>query len=78
MDLPRRYADCNPLNYFVLDKVQQKNDKSRHFKPFLSMQKLKEIIRVWDECSIDLLIIGKTFKQLLPRLRTVYERRTRR
>ena len=47
--------DSNPLDYFFWDKVQQEMYQSRHCKPFLSMQELKEkIIKVWDECASDL------------------------
>ena len=62
---PPNSPDCNSLDYFFWDKLQQKPYEGRHCKPFPSIQELfisiqeLYIIEVWDECTTELHTIRK-------------------
>lgn len=42
---PPNSPDCNSLDYFFWDKLQQKPYEGRHCKPFPSIQELKKYYR---------------------------------
>ena len=69
---PPRSPDCNPLDYFFWNKVQEKVYQGRHCKPFKDANELKRrICQVWPECACDLKTIRKALKQFLLRLKAV-------
>ena len=71
-DCPPKLPDCNPLDYYFWDRVQEKVYDGRYCYPFATIDELKRRIRdVWDECATDLPQIRKAMKQLLPRLEAV-------
>lgn len=71
-DWPPSSPDCNPLDYYFWDRVQEKVFEDRHCNPFTSTEELKERIKeVWGDCSSNLKEIRKALKQFLPRLREV-------
>ena len=71
-DWPLRLPDCNPLDYYFWDRVQEKVYDGRYCYPFATINELKRRIRdVWDECATDLPQIRKAMKQFLPRLEAV-------
>ena len=71
-DWPPKSPDCNPLDYYFWDRVQEKVYDGRYCYPFATIDELKRRIRdVWDECATDLPQIRKAMKQFLPRLEAV-------
>ena len=71
-DWPPKSPDCNSLDYYFWDHVQEKVYDGRYCYPFATIDELKRRIRdVWDECATDLPQIRKAMKQLLPRLEAV-------
>ena len=71
-DWPPKLADCNPLDYYFWDRVQEKVYDGRYRYPFATIGELKRRIRdVWDECARNLPQICKAMKQFLPRLGAV-------
>ena len=71
-DWPPKSPDCNPLDYYFWDHVQEKVYDGRYCYPFATIDELKRRIRdVWDECATDLPQIRKAMKQFLPRLEAV-------
>ena len=71
-DWPPKSPDCNPLDYYFWDRVQEKVYDGRYCYPFAMIDELKRRIRdVWDECATDLPQICKAMKQFLPRLEAV-------
>jgi len=71
-DWPPKSPDCNPLDFYFWDRVQQKVYEGRHCNPFESTDELQtQIIDVWDECATDVKEIRKAMKQFLPRLQAV-------
>ena len=71
-DWPPKLPDCNPLDYYFWDRVQEKVYDGRYCYPFATIDELKRRIRdVWDECATDLPQIRKAMKQFLPRLEAV-------
>ena len=72
---PPASPDCNPLDYFFWNQVQEKVYRGRHCNSFKDLEELrKKIIEVWDECANDLKGIRKAIKQFLLRLRAVESR----
>ena len=64
--------DCNPLDYYFWDRVQEKVYDGRYYYPFATIDELKRRIRdFWDECATDLPQIRKVMKRFLPRLEAV-------
>ena len=71
-DWPIKSPDCNSLNYYFWDRVQEKVYNRRYCYPFETIDELKRRIRdVWDECATYLRQICKAMKQFLPRLEAV-------
>ena len=71
-DRPPKSPDCNPLDYYFWDRVQEKVCDGRYCYPFSTIDELKGRIRdVCDECATDLPQIRKAMKQFLPRLEAV-------
>ena len=71
-DWPSKSPDCNPLDYYFWDRVQEKVYNGRYCYPFATNDELKRRIRdVWDECATDLPQIRKAMKQFFPRLEAV-------
>ena len=71
-DWPPKSPDCNPLDYYFWDRVQEKVYDGRYCYPFATIDELKRRIRdVWDECATDLPQIRKAMKQFFPRLEAV-------
>ena len=71
-DWSPKLPDCNPLDYYFWDCVQEKVYDGRYCYPFAMIDQLKRRIRdVWDECAADLPQIRKAMKQFLPRLEAV-------
>ena len=71
-DCPPKSPDCNPLDYYFWDRVQEKVYDGRYCYPFATIDELKRRIRdVWDECAMDLPQVHKAMKQFLPRLEAV-------
>ena len=71
-DWPPKSPDCNPLDYYFWDRVQEKVYDGRYCYPFAMIDELKRRIRdVLDECATDLPQICKAMKQFLPRLEAV-------
>ena len=71
-DWPPKLPDCNPLDYYFLDRVQEKVYDGRYCYPFATIDKLRRRIReVWDECATYLPQIRKAVKQFLPRLEAI-------
>ena len=71
-DWSPKLPDCNPLDYYFWDCVQEKVYDGRYCYPFATIDELKRRIRdVWDECATDLPQIRKAMKQFLPRLEAV-------
>ena len=69
---PPPSPDCNHLDYFFWNNVQEKVYQGRHCEPFENTEELKtKIMEVWGECSSDLKSIRKATKQFLPRLEAV-------
>ena len=69
---PPASPDCNPLDYFFWNKVQEKVYEGGHCEPFENIEELKtKIQEVWEECCTDLNTIRKAIKHLLPRLKAV-------
>lgn len=74
-DWPPSSPDCNSLDYFFWNEVQQKVYRGRHCNPFSNKEELRErIIEVWDECANNLKPIRKAIKQFFLRLRAVESR----
>ena len=54
-DWPPKSPDCNPLDYYFWDRVQEKVYNSRYCYPFATIDELKRRVSdVWDECVTDL------------------------
>ena len=71
-DWPQKSSDCNPLDYYFWDRLQEKVYDGRYWYPFATIDELKRRIHdVWDECATDLPQIRKAIKQFLPRLEAV-------
>ena len=71
-DWPPRLSDCNPLDYYFLDRVQEEVYNGRYCYPFAMIDELKrEISDVWDECATDLPQICKAMKQFPPCLEAI-------
>ena len=70
-DWPIKSPDCNSLNYYFWDRVQEKVYKGRYCYPFETIDELKRIRDVWDECATYLPQIRKAVKQFLHRLEAV-------
>ena len=71
-DWPAKSTDCNPLDYYFWDCVQEKVHDGRYCYLFATIDELKRRIRdVWDECATDLPQIRKAMKQFFPRLEAV-------
>ena len=71
-DWPPKSPDCNPLDYYFWECVQEKVYNGGYCYPFAATDELKRRIRdVWDECATDLPQIRKAMKQFLPRLEAV-------
>ena len=67
--------DCNPLDYYFWDRVQEKVYNGHYCYPFATIDELKRRIRdVWDECATDLPQIRKAMKLFLPRSEAVDEK----
>ena len=66
-DWPPKLPDCNPLDYYFWDRVEEKVYDGRYCYPFAMIDELKRRIRdVLDECATDLPQICKAMKQFLP------------
>ena len=71
-DWPPKSPDCNPLDYYFWDRVQEKVYDGRYCYPFATIDELKRRIRdVWDECAMDLPKICKEMKQFFLHLEAV-------
>ena len=71
-DWPPSSPNCNPLDYYFWDRVQEKVYLGHHCQPFQSVEELKDrILEVWDECANDHKEIRKAVKRFLPRLQAV-------
>ena len=71
-DWPPSSPDCNPLDFYFWNRVQERVFEGRHCSPFQSVEELEARIKeVWDECASDLKEIRKALKQFLPRLQAV-------
>ena len=69
---PPSSPDCNPLDYFFWNDVQEKVYEGRHCNPFNDEDELKRrILKVWPECTKNLKPLRKAIKQFLLRLREV-------
>ena len=72
IDWPPKSPDCNPLDYYFWDRVQEKVYNGCYCYPFTTFDELKRrTCDVWDECAMDLPQIQKTMKQFLPRWEAV-------
>ena len=64
--------DCNPLDYFFWDHVQEKVHDGHYCYPFVTIDELKRrICDVFHECVTDFPKIHKAMKQFLPGLKAV-------
>ena len=71
-DWPPKSPDCNPLDYYVWDRVQEKVYSVRYCYLFATIDELKRrVCDVWDECAADLPQIRKAIKQFLPCLEAI-------
>ena len=71
-DWPTKSADCNPLDNYFRDHVQEKVHNGCYCYLFATIDELKRrICYVWDECATDFLQIRKAMKQFLLRLEAV-------
>ena len=69
---PPKSPDCNPLDYYCWDCVEEKVNNGRYCYPFATTDELMRRIRdVWGECATDFPQIRKEMKQFLPRLEAV-------
>ena len=51
-DWPPSSPDCDSLDYYLWDRVQEKVFAGRHCNPFQSPEGLKDrIVEVWEECA---------------------------
>ena len=65
-DWPPKSPDCNPLDYYFWDRVQEKVFDGRYCYPFTMIDELKGRIHdIWDEYATDLPKICKAIKQFL-------------
>ena len=66
-DWPPKSPDCNPLDYYFWDRVQEKVYDGHYCYPFATIDESRRRIRdVWNECATDLSQICKAMKQFLP------------
>ena len=71
-DWPPASPDCNPLDYFFWDRVQNKVYENRFNQDFKDAEALKRRIRkVWPEVAGEVIAIRKAFKEFVPRLQSV-------
>ena len=71
-DWPPKSPDCNPLDYYFWDRIQENVYDGRYCHLFAKIDELKRrICDVWDECATDLPQIRKAVKQFLPRFEAV-------
>ena len=71
-DWPPKSPDCNPLDYYFWDRVQEKVYDGRYCYPFAKIDELKRRgCDIWDECAMDLPQIRQAMKQFLPCLEAV-------
>ena len=71
-DWPPKSPDCNHLDYYFWDRVQEKVYDGRYCYPLATIDELRRRIHdVWNECATDLLQIRKAMKQFIPRLEAV-------
>ena len=71
-DWPPKLPDCNPLDYYFWDRVQEKVYGGCCCYPFATIDELKRrICDVWDKCEPNLPQIRKAMKQFLPCLEAI-------
>ena len=71
-DWPPSSPDCNLLDYYFWDKIQNKVYENRFNQDFKDMEALKRRIRkVWPEVASEVNEIRKAFREFVPRLQSV-------
>ena len=71
-DWPPKFPDCNTLDYYFWDCIQEKVFDGRHCYPFVTVDELKRRIRdVWNDRTTDLPQIHNAMKKFLPHLEAV-------
>ena len=77
-DWSPKSPDCNPLDYYFWDRVQEKVYDGSYWYPFATIDDMKRRIRdIWDESTTDLPQIRKAMKQFFPRLEAVDTKESR-